>query len=112
MTAPQIFAFYMLTEILCRGNMESKSGVMKKPANGTARNLDETLRFLGAGGHGIVSGILYSSAFGVVHISSMSESVEILEILLLLQLFSTDFDALDSEQGEDAGENDVDDDEE
>lgn len=102
----------MLTEILCRGNMESKSGVMKKPAKGTARNLDGTLRFLGAGGHGMVSGILYSSALGVVHISSKSESVEILEILLLLQLFSTDFDALDSEQGEETGEKDVDDEDE
>lgn len=112
MTAHDIFVFYMLTDIFCRGNMESKSGMMKNPAKGTARNLEETLRFLGAGGHGIVSGILYSSAFGVVHISSMSESVEILEILLLLQLFSTDFDALDSEQGEDAGENDMDEDEE
>lgn len=89
--------------------MESKSGVIKKPVKGTARNLDETLRFLGAGGHGIVSGIRYSSALGVVHISSMSESVEKFEILLLLQLFSTAFDALDCEQGEEAGEKDVDD---
>lgn len=112
MTANLIFAFYMLTEILCRGNIESKSGVMKKPVKGTARNLEETLRFLGAGGHGIVSGIRDSSAFGVVHISSMSDSVEKSEILLLLQLFSTDFDALDSEQGEEAGEKHVDDDDE